>query len=88
MQLLIQLILYQFINSCLYFSERFMSFQSDLQKKNQTETHCAFLSNLFHGKIAQIYINHLSEHETKKVALEKLMNKPLSNPVTFEQERP
>ena len=35
-----------------------------------TYTHCAFSSNLFHGQIAQIYINHLSGHENKKVALE------------------
>ena len=42
-----------------------------------------FLSNFFHGQIAQKYIDHL-----KNVALEKLMNKPPSNPATFEQERP
>ena len=32
----------------------------------RTVTHCAFSSNLFHGQIAQIYINHLSGPENKK----------------------
>ena len=31
-----------------------------------TATHCAFSSNLFHGQIAQIYIDHLSGPENKK----------------------
>jgi hypothetical protein len=53
-----------------------------------TVTHCAFSSNLFHGQIAQIYIDHLSGMKTKNVALKKLMNETPSNPDTFEQERP
>ena len=31
-----------------------------------TSSHCAFSSNLFHGQIAQIYIDQLSDPENKK----------------------
>ena len=39
-------------------------------KKNtylcETVSHCAFSTNLFHGQIAQIYIDNLSGHENQK----------------------
>ena len=39
-----------------------------------TVSHCAFSSNLFHGQIAQIYINHLTRAENKRCSPEKFSN--------------
>ena len=37
-----------------------------LRKVDQAVSHCAFSSNLFHGYLAQILINQLSDPENKK----------------------
>ena len=47
------------------------------------DSHCAFSSNLFHGYIAQIYINQLSDPENKNVALEKFLERTTLKPLDF-----
>ena len=49
----------------------------------QGVSHCAFSSNLFHGQIAQIYINQLSAQKTKNVALEKFLEQGTLKPCNF-----
>ena len=39
---------------------------SQVRENSMTSSHCSFSSDLFHGQIAQIYIDHLSGHENKK----------------------
>ena len=61
---LISLKLVEPIYVLLFRSKLFSSMK--LISKSGTVAHCAFSSNLFHGQIAQIYIDHLSGHENKK----------------------
>ena len=46
-------------------------------------SHCAFLSNLFHGQIAQIYIDQLSDPEDKNVVLENFLEQITLKPCNF-----
>ena len=42
---------------------------------------CAFSSNLYHGQIAQIYIDHLSGHENKKCSPWKVVAPTILKPL-------
>ena len=50
----------------LYMTPDFRSVMLLLDLELDSGSHCPFLSNLFHGQIAQIYINHLSGYENEK----------------------